>query len=183
MVGHLSAHNVAARAVRHLSFVWVLPALWTWWSTRRAATATAAVDCLDFERCVLGLIVKPALMAYYQNPNYLTWIHAQAAEINADGCTGVTGFKLECCEQHDVEGYYGKDAHDAYRLHKSGSAWPWSEAKPITFEQWNAKFRRCLQARSKLGRYSPMAWWRWIGVRVGARRAWNEHRQRERQPT
>lgn len=125
--------------------------------------------------------MTPARIAYYRNPNYLTWLHAEAAEINADGCSGVTGACVECCEQHDLEFYYGKDAHSAYRYFKAGSHQPWRDAKPTTFGDANAKLRKCHQARSPLGMYSPMAIWRWLGVKFlpKSRNAWDAHRKRD----
>ena len=122
-----------------------------------------------------------ARLKYYQNPNYLTWLRAEASEIDADGCTGVTGARRECCRQHDVEFFYGKDAHHAYRLMKRGVSDYWQQANPIDFDTANAKFRRCLQARSCFGQYSPLAIWRWLGVKFlpKSRNAWKAHRERE----
>lgn len=125
--------------------------------------------------------MTPARLEFYRNPNFLTWIHAEASEIDSDGCTGVTGLQRECCEIHDVEFWYGKDARDAYRKFREGVQDYWAQAKPITFAEANANKRRCMQARSTLGMYSPHAILRWLGLKYlpRTRRAWEKHRQRE----
>lgn len=119
-----------------------------------------------------------AWVAYFKYPNFLTWIRAEASEINGDGCSGVTGLQVECCHIHDAEFYYGTSSHDAYKLHKKGDADPWGNAKPISFEDANATLRRCIQARSKWGFWSPVAIWRWLGVAYlpKSRAAWDGHR-------
>jgi len=66
------------------------------------------------------------------------------------GCTGVPDFYKSCCDDHD-EHY---SAHD------------------VTRAEADAEFRRCIQGKSPLGKCSPMALWRWAGVRLLGRHAW-----------
>lgn len=82
---------------------------------------------------------------------------------HSDGCTGVPDFHVECCWEHD------------YHFRKGTTL----DGEPITFAEANAEFRRCIQSRSRLGRFSPMSWWRWVGVTVGGRAKWDEYRQKE----
>jgi hypothetical protein len=126
--------------------------------------------------------MTPARLEFYQNPNYLTWLRAEASEIDTDGCSGVSGVRVECCYQHDLEFWYGRCARDAYSLMKRGIvADYWREAKRITFAGANANLRKCMQARSKFGLYSPLAVVRWLGVKFmpKSRNAWDAHRKRE----
>lgn len=64
-----------------------------------------------------------------------------------NGCTGVPDIWVECCNEHDVDYYEGI----------------------LTRAEADAKFRRCMQAKSIFGRWSPMAFWRWCGVRMFGR--------------
>jgi hypothetical protein len=70
--------------------------------------------------------------------------------LSSDGCTGVTEAYQPCCHEHDIAYATGRTV----------------EGAPVTRAEADAMFRRCIQARSPLGRLSPMAWWRWAGVRV-----------------
>lgn len=122
-----------------------------------------------------------ARINYYRNPNYLTWLRAEASEINTDGCSGVSGVMVECCYQHDLEFYYGRCARAAYRLMKQGVPDYWTNAKRIGFAAANGNLRRCIQARSRFGMYSPLALVRWLGVSIfkKSRDAWKGHRGRD----
>lgn len=77
--------------------------------------------------------------------------------IKSDGCTGVADFFRDCCVVHDLGYRYGIDAY--------GNA--------VTRSQIDRNFRECMMKRSRFGRFSPMAWWRWAGVRIFGRRAFN----------
>lgn len=110
---------------------------------------------------------------------YWQWVRAEAALIDSDGCSAVTGMKIECCFEHDLGYYYAKDAHDAYRSWRMGRVDVWTDALPIDRMKTDARFRRCLQYHSKWGMWSPMALWRWLGVRWKAQKAWDSHRARE----
>jgi hypothetical protein len=112
---------------------------------------------------------------------YWDWIRSQADLIDTDGCSAVSGLKVECCLAHDVEYFYAKDSRHAYQLWCEGDYHCWAHAKPIEREEADRRFKVCHQTRSALGRWSVMAQWRWLGVRFGGQDAWDKHRARERE--
>jgi hypothetical protein len=79
-----------------------------------------------------------------------------AEAIESDGCTGVIDFYLDCCLEHDI----------AYRLGCN------IFGEPLSRAQADASLRRCIQAKSRFGRLSPMAFLRWLGVRVFGRKSY-----------
>ena len=83
-------------------------------------------------------------------------VRAQAAALGADGCSGVPDFYLDCCLAHDIAYRTGRD----FRGNVSTRA------------EADAGFRRCMQSQSPFGVFSPMAWWRWVGVRLFGGRSW-----------
>lgn len=86
-------------------------------------------------------------------PGYWERIYDKAAELGSDGCTFATGGFRDCCIEHDVH----------YRLGTT------IDGYPITRREADARFRSCMQCRSKVGWWSPVAWWRWAAVRVFGR--------------
>jgi hypothetical protein len=88
---------------------------------------------------------------------------AEWATGNSDGCTGVKDIYVECCWEHDFHFRYGHTL----------------DGDPITFKESNAQFRRCIQSRSKLGRFSPLSWIRWAGVTLGGKHIWDRHREQD----
>ena len=89
--------------------------------------------------------------------NALYWdrVRDKAAELGADGCSMATGAFVECCLEHDVH----------YRTGKT------LRGMTISRRDADARFRACMQARSRFGAFSPMAWWRWAAVRLFGRAA------------
>ena len=81
---------------------------------------------------------------------YWERVRQRAAELGSDGCTLVTELYQDCCLEHDIAYRTGRDL----------------DGHPITRAQADQRFRQCIQARSPLGRFSPLAWWRWAGVRL-----------------
>ena len=81
---------------------------------------------------------------------YWARVRTKAKELNSDGCTGVIDFYLDCCLEHDI----------AYR---TGAT---VDGKARTHRQADEDFRHCVQSRSYFGTFSPMAWWRWAGLRI-----------------
>ena len=76
--------------------------------------------------------------------------------VATDGCSGVPDFYLNCCIIHDWW----------YRTHRN------LDGTPITKTQADKGLKECIQADSVLGRFSPMAWWRYWGVKKFGRKAW-----------
>lgn len=87
------------------------------------------------------------------NSHYWDLVYAKAAELSSDGCSYVTEAFHQCCLEHDIHYRTGR------RLN----------VKPITRRQADQRFRECMQMRSRFGKFSPMAWWRWAGVRIFGR--------------
>lgn len=76
--------------------------------------------------------------------------------IESDGCTGVPDFYKRCCIFHDFW----------YRTHVD------FDLNPITKKEADRRLSLCIQSRSFMGKISPMAWWRYWGVRFFGGRAW-----------
>lgn len=110
---------------------------------------------------------------------YWDWIEEEAALINSDGCSKVTGAYRKHCLVHDLSYYYARDPRDAYARYKAGAAGYWRRARIITKGDADAAFRRGMQSDSPAGFFSPLAFFRWLGVKLGGRSAWNTHRARE----
>ena len=83
---------------------------------------------------------------------YWDRIRQRAEELHSDGCTGVPEFYHDCCLEHDIHCRTGETL----------------DGTPITRKEADAQFRRCIQNRSMFGCFSPLSWWRWVGVRIGA---------------
>lgn len=79
--------------------------------------------------------------------------------IESDGCTAVTELYHICCVVHDLGYREGID--------------PWG--RTVSRADVDRSFRLCMQKHSKLGRFSPMSWWRWVGVRVGGYFLWKRN--------
>ena len=76
--------------------------------------------------------------------------------INSDGCTGVPDFYLDCCIIHDW----------FYATHRDFNGNPKTKAFA------DKVLEECIRKESWLGKWSPMAWWRWQGVKHWANKAW-----------
>lgn len=76
--------------------------------------------------------------------------------INSDGCTGVPDFYKDECIKHD---FYYRTHHDfSGRLLEKDNA--------------DRLFMRGIQLKSNFGRLSPMALWRYLGVKLFGKSAW-----------
>lgn len=98
---------------------------------------------------------------YDWTDEYRELVRAKAIELKSDGCTGVPDFHVDGCYEHDIAYRTGKDIY----------------GNPITRAEADRRFRIYHQkhsylAKLKLGFFSPMAWWRWAGVRVLGRKAY-----------
>lgn len=81
-----------------------------------------------------------------------------AGRLGADGCTGVSELFLIPCLEHDIH----------YRTHED------LEHMPITKSEADIRFLKGMQSRSIVGKLSPIAWARYIGVRLFGRHAWKQ---------
>lgn len=113
------------------------------------------------------------------NALYWDWVESESALIKTDGCSKVSGAYRKCCWQHDLSYYYAADPVSAYLHWRRNTPDYWRVATPLTKGAADASLRRCIQSESALGFFSPVALWRWLGVRVGASTAWASHRARE----
>ena len=93
-----------------------------------------------------------------KDKEYWKRVAHKAIDLDSDGCTGVPDFYITGCYEHDVH----------YRTHKT------LDGKPITRAESDRQLRQYIQSKSKFGRFSPMAWWRWVGVRLLAKSAWEK---------
>jgi hypothetical protein len=84
-------------------------------------------------------------------PDYWDLVRAKAKELNSDGCTVVADIYVDCCFEHDL----------AYRTGLT------VYGDPITRKEADVRFRKCIQSHSKLGKFSPLSWVRYAGVRLG----------------
>lgn len=87
---------------------------------------------------------------------YWNWVRVRAAELESDGCTGVPDFYADCCLEHDL----------AYRTGLDPRASFVGRSIPISRAAADRRLRECIQARSKFGRFSPLSWTRWAGLRL-----------------
>jgi hypothetical protein len=71
-----------------------------------------------------------------------------AATLNSDGCSGVPEFHSDCCLEHDIHWRTGRTI----------------DGEAITDMQANRRFWYCNAVKSRFGRWSPMAAWRFAGV-------------------
>lgn len=113
--------------------------------------------------------------------SYWDFIEDEAALIHTDGCSKVSGAYRKHCRVHDLAYYYGVDPVDAYRQYQEGEPEYWLIARRITKADADAAFRRGIQSDSPAGFFSPLAAWRWLGLKLAGRKAWDTHRARERQ--
>lgn len=91
--------------------------------------------------------------------DYWTRVRQRAVELGGDGCSGVPDFYKDCCDEHDIH----------YRTHCD------IDGNPITRAEADSRIRQCIQAKSFAGVLSPMALWRWLGLRLLGGRAWNNN--------
>jgi hypothetical protein len=95
-----------------------------------------------------------------KNEAYWQWVREEAERVGSDGCTGVPDFHLDCCLEHDLAYRSGRDPRVAFR---NG----WDAAPDLERAIADERFKQCIQDESPLGKLSPMAAVRWLGVRLG----------------
>jgi len=96
---------------------------------------------------------------------YWRRIRQMAALLNSDGCTGVPDFYKDACLEHDC--HYRRGMTLGLQI--------------ITRADADRRFRQVIQSRSPFRKFSPMSWWRWLGVRIGGKAAWDRYREHEAQ--
>jgi hypothetical protein len=101
--------------------------------------------------------------------DYWDAVRRKAQEIKSDGCTVVADIYVDCCFEHDIHFYFGRKISPT-----TGEI----EENPISFLEANATLRNCIMKHSRFGRWSPLAWIRYIGVTtVFGLKIWNRHRK------
>lgn len=110
---------------------------------------------------------------------YFDWVESEAALIETDGCSKVSGAYRRCCLVHDLSYYYAKAPTVAYKLYLQGIDNYWQQAASIDQAEADADLRRCMQSQSKLGFWSPLAVIRWSVLKMVGKKAWQGHRDRE----
>lgn len=97
----------------------------------------------------------------YTEKDTLYWMRVkkEALRLKSDGCTGVPDWFRRACLEHDVH----------YRTHRriNGNI-------SLCKEEADYIFKVRMQHLSWFGRFSPMAWWRWMAVKTFGRKAWNK---------
>lgn len=78
--------------------------------------------------------------------------------INADGCTGVPDFYVCSCIVHD---FY-------YATHRD------FKGNIISKLEADRTFKKLIQHKSFWGKFSPMSYWRYLGVRLFGGKAWED---------
>lgn len=77
----------------------------------------------------------------------------------SDGCTCVKDIYVEACWEHDWH-------------YRTGHTFPNPDGRApelVTEAQANTRFRQVMQFESRLGRFSPISWWRYAGVSLFGR--------------
>ena len=110
---------------------------------------------------------------------YWDWVSQEAVLVKSDGCSKVSGAFRKHCRVHDLAYFYAKDPVAAYKRYLDGDPDYWANAPAITKAQADADFRRGMQSDSAFGFFSPLAAWRWLGLKMGGQGAWDAHRARE----
>lgn len=105
---------------------------------------------------------------------YDVWVENEAKAIESDGCTLVSELFHHCCSEHDLAYRLKKDPRKAYLYWIKRCVNYWDLAKPITRAEADRRFRECMQSHSTFGKFSPVAWVRWAGVRMFGQGAWSK---------
>lgn len=113
-------------------------------------------------------------------PLYWDWVREEARVIKSDGCSKVPDFYLQACLQHDLAYWYAKNPRSAYKHFVESVPDYWIKAAPIFQSEADAQFRQTIQKKSKLKKFSPMSWWRWAGLKLFGKKAWNSHSETQK---
>lgn len=91
--------------------------------------------------------------------DYWQLVRDKADALGTDGCTMAGPAFRDCCRRHDLE----------YRLGRTLSG------KFLTRKMADQRFLACMQSRSMLGWYSPIAWLRYAAVRLFGAKHFRSH--------
>lgn len=107
--------------------------------------------------------------------DYWDRVRKRAKTLGSDGCTGVKDYYLDACLEHD--GHYTTHEWVGYLTWEdAGEKEPLTYSippRPISRGEADTRFRQVIQTMSRFGRFSPMSWWRYAGVRIGGRWSWD----------
>ena len=85
-----------------------------------------------------------------EDKRYWEQIDDWADSLGADGCTGGTNAFVHCCRRHDAE-------------YRTGTT---LEGQSVNKQEADKRFLDCMRNHSKLGYWSPMAYYRYLAVKV-----------------
>lgn len=91
--------------------------------------------------------------------SYFERIRDEADRLGADGCTFGSAAFRDCCREHDCH----------YRCGVT------LDGEPITRDEADLRFRACMQNRSVLGWWSPMAHFRYWILKHFGQKAWDDN--------
>lgn len=113
---------------------------------------------------------------------YRAWVRVEARKIGSDGCTAVSEWHQDCCLEHDLACYFGRDPRLAFQLAVKGFQDPWAMAPVLSRRDADKRFAGCnvsstweeyqndkgfLQTFKMVGKMARSGV-RYVGVRLGA---------------
>jgi hypothetical protein len=94
----------------------------------------------------------------------------------SDGCSGVPDWHVEACWEHDIHYRLGRRM---VLIHRSKGGYQMEMGEPITRRWADQRFRSAIRSLSWMAWLTPMALWRFAGVRIAARDTWERYRDAE----
>lgn len=89
-------------------------------------------------------VIPPKHSPYWGMVQFVAW------KLGSNGCSGVPDFFRDACLEHDIHWRTGQTI----------------DGEALTLAESNQRFRWVIQSRSIFGVWSPMSWWRWVGVLI-----------------
>lgn len=99
-------------------------------------------------------------MSFLEDDKYREWVREEARWIDSDGCTKSLEIHKDCCLEHDLAYFYGRDPRWAFLYHS------WSMAPSISRAEADKRFWDC---NGLLYRY--------VAVRLLGGGIWRRHRK------
>jgi hypothetical protein len=108
---------------------------------------------------------------------YWGLIEMKARQEHSDGCSAVADWYVEACWEHDLHYLTGRrqtlvydwDSGDYSLVDRDSISRRWADRR----------FQAVIRGLSRLARWSPLAVWRFWGVRIGGQAGWNRYRATE----